>query len=94
MEEVAFRAHPGLFGVFAGIERQGFDNSPTDRFRPKPQYRYTVTLQEILERMNAPTVIDYLSLDVEGTLVSYSAHSWGSVAVVVESLSHTSPIAL
>lgn len=42
----------------------GFDNP--ERLRKKSRQEYTVTLQEVLERFNAPLDIDYLSLDVEG----------------------------
>jgi hypothetical protein len=67
MEEVDFRLHKD--GGLSGIERPGFDNLPGRNNIAKdgpPTKFYTVTLLDILERMKAPPVIDYLSLDVEG----------------------------
>ena len=66
MQEVYFRFEAGDHG---GIADAGFDNGK--RWQRTSQKRYTVTLLEILsERIpqgGAPTDIDYLSLDVEGT---------------------------
>ena len=59
MEEVLFRFVGKEYGGIAG---EGFDNSLKQDSDP----RYTVTLAEIFKRFNAPKVIDYLSLDVEG----------------------------
>ena len=50
-------------GPYGGIVGQDFDNK---RPKQKPEARYTVPLVTILERFQAPPVIDYLSLDVEG----------------------------
>ena len=61
MEQVFFRFDAGDHGGIAG---DGFDNGP--RFKGQSSPRYTVTLEEILTRYNAPRQIDYLSLDVEG----------------------------
>lgn len=61
MDEVYFRFDAG---DHSGIAGEGFDNGP--KFKRQSQKRYTVPLQEILERFNAPKKIDYLSLDVEG----------------------------
>lgn len=61
MEEVFFRFDGGDHG---GIVGDGFDNGKRHKRVSDP--RYTVTLKEILERFDAPKVIDYLSLDVEG----------------------------
>ncbi|KAI2507587.1 methyltransferase [Fragilaria crotonensis] len=61
MEEVLFRFDNGDHG---GIVGDGFDNGKRHGRVSDP--RYTVTLKEILERFNAPELIDYLSLDVEG----------------------------
>ncbi|KAI2492576.1 methyltransferase [Fragilaria crotonensis] len=61
MEEVFFRFSGGQVG---GIVAEGFDNEKDAKKDTHP--RYTVTLKEIFERFNAPKVIDYLSLDVEG----------------------------
>jgi Methyltransferase FkbM domain len=61
MEQVYFtyweREHGGIAG-------EGFDNGP--RHQKSSTTEYTVTFQEILHRFQAPKVIDYLSLDVEG----------------------------
>jgi len=61
MEEVRFRFEAGDHGGIAG---SGFDNGP--KFKSQSQVRYTVTLEEILTKFQAPRHIDYLSLDVEG----------------------------
>jgi hypothetical protein len=61
MKEVFFRFGGGPLG---GIAAEGFDNGEDSQKDSEP--RYTVTLREIFERFNAPKVIDYLSLDVEG----------------------------
>jgi FkbM family methyltransferase len=61
MEEVHFRFDAGDHG---GIVGQGFDNGP--RFKSQSEVRYTVTLEEVLRKFEAPSHIDYLSLDVEG----------------------------
>jgi hypothetical protein len=69
-ERVNFFLIEGGRAPSAGI--LGFDNKMTDvgDKSKKKQGRsvpfYTVPLVEILDRYNAPTVIDYLSLDVEG----------------------------
>ena len=51
-------------GDRSGIAGKGFDNS--ERFKLKSKQEYTVTLIEIFRKFNAPKIIDYLSLDVEG----------------------------
>ena len=58
-------AHHGPFG---GIIGSNFDNKqPTSkREKDQVQKRYTLSLETILDMFDAPTVIDYLSLDVEG----------------------------
>jgi hypothetical protein len=61
MEKVHFRFQAGDHGGIAG---EGFDNGK--RWQRESLLTYTVTLQEILERTQAPIEIDYLSLDVEG----------------------------
>jgi len=61
MQEVHFRFEAGDHGGIAG---SGFDNGP--KFKSTSQVRYTVTLEEILIKFQAPPRIDYLSLDVEG----------------------------
>jgi hypothetical protein len=52
-------------GDHGGIVGTGFDNGGALK-KGKSKVEYTVTLLEILERYDAPKVIDYLSLDVEG----------------------------
>jgi hypothetical protein len=67
-EEIKF--HLGEDGAMGGIVKEGFDNDPNRSPRydsDKILTYYTVTLGQVLERMNAPKVIDYLCLDVEGT---------------------------
>lgn len=59
MEEINFRFNAGDHGGIIG-----FDNGKHLKKQSEP--KYTVTLTEILQRFNAPKVIDYLSLDVEG----------------------------
>lgn len=50
-------------GGLGGIVSSDFDN----RRRSKDtQLRFTVPLENLLKRYNAPSVIDYMSLDVEG----------------------------
>ena len=61
MEEVSFRFEAGDHGGIAG---EGFDNGK--RWQRSSLLAYTVPLVEILRRYEAPTEIDYLSLDVEG----------------------------
>jgi hypothetical protein len=60
MEEIKFNYR----GVFGGINREGFDNGEAYETESIPAF--TVPLKEVLERSDAPHVIDYLSLDVEG----------------------------
>jgi len=70
MEEVQFAI--GEVGGWEGIAKEGFDNdiekSKTERLRQKNQLHkyYTVSLETILTKFDAPRHIDYLSLDVEG----------------------------
>lgn len=49
-------------GPFGGIVGGDFDNKKTK----EAEHRFTVTLQTMLQLWDAPAVIDYLSLDVEG----------------------------
>ncbi len=67
-ERVAFRIDNGHLG---GIVADDTDNSPRVRADELASAttitRNTVTLGEILDRHNAPEIIDYLSLDVEGS---------------------------
>mmetsp|Transcript_27390 Transcript_27390/g.40438 ORF Transcript_27390/g.40438 Transcript_27390/m.40438 type:complete len:335 (+) Transcript_27390:89-1093(+) len=64
MQEVQFK-FPNRFGPKGGIVGKEFDNKEPSKFNEdKP--RYTIPLLEIFKRFNTPSVIDYLSLDVEG----------------------------
>jgi len=71
MEEIDFELFASKqSGTGGGIVKAGFDNTADgqsqnqmESFRTK---KYTVPLLEVLERYNAPSAIDYLSLDVEG----------------------------
>ncbi|GKY91433.1 hypothetical protein MPSEU_000115600 [Mayamaea pseudoterrestris] len=60
-DQVYFRYNAGDHG---GIADAGFDNGK--RWQRESELVATVPLLEVLERNNVPTVIDYLSLDVEG----------------------------
>lgn len=51
-----------VHGPFGGIVGKDFDNKKSK----ETQKRYTASLRSILKRFNAPNVIDYMSLDVEG----------------------------
>jgi hypothetical protein len=48
-----------------GIVDERFDNKEASHFG-EDQTRYTVSLRDVFERFDVPSVIDYLSLDVEG----------------------------
>lgn len=66
VEVVLGEAHHGPFG---GIIREDFDNKGPPKKKGKetpPDKRYAVPLGTILDTFGAPSVIDYLSLDVEG----------------------------
>jgi hypothetical protein len=64
MQQVHFR-FPNRAAPQGGIVGKDFDNHESSRFG-EDQLRFTVTLSHILERFQAPEVMDYLSLDVEG----------------------------
>jgi Methyltransferase FkbM domain len=71
-------------GAFGGIVGDGFDNHDGKG----GEVRYTVSLYEILSRFQAPKVIDYLSLDVEGaeTLImqDFPFHEYSFNVMTVE----------
>ena len=50
-------------GVMGGIVGEGFDNTKASATNEK---RNLVSLQTVFQETNAPSIIDYLSLDVEG----------------------------
>ena len=52
-------------GIGGGIVGNQFDNKRVEKDAESVQL-YTVPLLEVLQRHEAPPVIDYLSLDVEG----------------------------
>lgn len=52
-------------GILGGIVNPAFDNEyPRSNDKIKP--RFTVTLEDVFRRYKVPSLIDYLSLDVEG----------------------------
>lgn len=61
MEQVPF-LYNGL--EHGGIVGEGFDNRP--KHEKSSVQGYTVTLEEIFQRFHVPSMIDYMSLDVEG----------------------------
>ncbi|CAJ1942298.1 unnamed protein product [Cylindrotheca closterium] len=65
LEEVHF-TFPKAKAPKGGIVGGQFDNKNDDNKFNTIQRRYTVTLKEIFQTFQAPRVIDYLSLDVEG----------------------------
>lgn len=67
MEEIRFRMYPDLKkrAPSGGIE--GYIDPKMPRSREKSADLYTVPFLEILEKFHAPHVIEYLSLDVEGS---------------------------
>jgi hypothetical protein len=68
MEEVVFKFNTAK-GPQSGIVGPDFDNNNSNNNAPnskEAKRRSTVTLVEVLERFDAPHIIDYLSLDIEG----------------------------
>ena len=63
MEEVSFR-FPRNKAPKGGILGQEFDNKSDQWNEGHP--RYTISLLEIFKRFEVPTIIDYISLDIEG----------------------------
>jgi hypothetical protein len=59
MEEIQFNYR----GALGGIAKSGFDNSNAVG---TSESRFTVTFVDVLHRFKVPSLIDYLSLDVEG----------------------------
>lgn len=53
-------------GPYGGIVGDDFDNKKKKKTQEEPEKRYTLSLATILKTFDAPSVIDYLSLDVEG----------------------------
>lgn len=52
-------------GMFGGIVSSDTDNKLNDRGSELLEIK-TVTLEQLLKKLNAPTEIDYLSVDIEG----------------------------
>lgn len=67
MQEIQFRMYPDLKkrAPSGGIE--GYIDPNIPRSKEKSVDMYTVPFHEILSKFDAPNVIDYLSLDVEGS---------------------------
>ena len=61
-QQVPFRYDAGDHG---GISGTGFDNGP--QWKRQSIMEYTVKLEDIFERYHLPPVIDYVSIDVEGS---------------------------
>jgi Methyltransferase FkbM domain len=67
-EDVTFVFRPEEPGL-SGIVGEEFDNKKEEEAvvqQDKVETRRTVTLEEVLRRVGAPNIIDYLSFDVEG----------------------------
>jgi len=60
-QEVKF----ALKSIFGGIVDDEYDNTPGEIDSPTVKMK-TKAIAEILEELNAPAIIDYMSLDVEG----------------------------
>jgi hypothetical protein len=67
MEEVTFQVASNDMkqGLMGGIMGKDFDNHRQSSKKER-SLRYTVPLVDVLVKFEAPKVIDYLSLDVEG----------------------------
>ena len=63
VDVVLGQAHQGPYG---GIVGEDFDNKQQPKKKENSGKRYTIALSTVLEMFDAPQVIDYLSLDVEG----------------------------
>ena len=70
-QEITFRT--GHDGALGGIEHVDFDNKPRVVRGARNHNKddgstkmYTVTLEHVLQRLQAPHTMDYLSLDIEG----------------------------
>lgn len=64
MQPIDFAQGNGAGGL-GGIVGDGMDNTH-NKNRGRLKRYYTVPLLEVLERFQAPTTLDYLSLDIEG----------------------------
>lgn len=65
MDEVEF-TFPKDKAPKGGIVGSNFDNKLTTESKEGMKRQFTVTLSDIFEKFQAPRIIDYLSLDVEG----------------------------
>jgi hypothetical protein len=90
---VQFR-FPKALGPRGGIVGNGFDNQPEIKSKlddEKP--RYTVSLLEIFEKFETPSVIDYMSLDVgtSSRFIRFSVkyQTFMSIAICLIYMSHT-----
>lgn len=72
-------------GPYGGIVSKDFDNK---RLNQVEIQRYTATLEHILDIFNAPKVIDYMSLDVEGAeefiMSSFSFNTYKFLTMSIE----------
>lgn len=65
-DELRFK-FPKRAAPMGGLVGKEFDNKGASKSSTdEDQMRFTITIRDIFERFNTPTVIDYLSLDVEG----------------------------
>ncbi len=74
MEEVKYRMYNDLWrrAASGGIEEFIDPNIP--KGEEMPTLLYTVPIEEILEKYNAPSIMDYLSLDIEGAEYMVMSH--------------------
>ena len=63
MEEISFR-FPRAKAPKGGILGDAFDNKSDQWNEGRP--RFTISLLEIFQKFHVPTIIDYISLDIEG----------------------------
>ena len=61
-QQVPFRYDAGDHG---GIVGTGFDNGP--KWKRQSVMEYTIKLEDIFEKYNLPSIVDYVSIDVEGS---------------------------
>jgi len=83
-KEVQFRAG----GMMGGIVDTGLDNEKSNRFRNDLLTLNTRTLESVLDDQEAPAIIDYLSIDVEGAeeriLAAFDFERYTFIAITIE----------
>lgn len=86
MEKINFR-FPNRKPAQGGIVSADFDNKNVSKPN-EDQFRFTVTLADIFERFGTPSIIDYLSLDIEGAegfvMQSFPFDRWRFNVLTVE----------